>query len=124
MKPILPPKFLIGNCRRTYPRYHYQGRTGAWVQGLGTEEGRYAGHQPVREALALLQIVGLIRVLPKRGSFVFTLDEKTVSDLCDHRAILESACLDFAIHRNHGRLMAGLQQTFSAMQSGARQITT
>lgn len=75
---------------------------------------------PVREALALLQIEGLIRVLPKRGSFVFTPDEKTVDDLCDHRAILETACLDFAIRRNHDRLMAGLRRGMESMEHAIR----
>ena len=36
---------------------------------------------PAREALALLQIEGLVRVLPKRGTFVFTPDEKVVGAL-------------------------------------------
>ena len=72
---------------------------------------------PVREALALLQIEGLVRVRPKRGSFVFTPDEKTVSDLCDHRAILEAACLRFAIQRNPKELVHGLRQGFDQMQN-------
>lgn len=71
---------------------------------------------PVREALALLQIEGLVRVLPKRGTFVFTPDEKVVSDLCDHRAVLEAACLKFAIERNPKMLIVNLRLGIKEMQ--------
>ncbi len=69
---------------------------------------------PVREALA--QIEGLVRVLPKRGTFVFTPDEKTITDLCDHRAMLEAACLKLSLERNANALVGGLRQGMERMQ--------
>ncbi|KFB08422.1 GntR family transcriptional regulator [Nitratireductor basaltis] len=71
---------------------------------------------PVREALAVLQMEGLINVLPKRGSFVFTPDLKMVSDLCDHRAVLEAACLRFAIRDHHDVLMKKIRHGLDDMQ--------
>ncbi len=79
---------------------------------------------PVRESLALLQIEGLVRVLPKRGSFVFTPDMKNVDDLCEHRVVLESACLEFAMTRNPGELIGGLRQGIDKMKNAlSRQDT-
>ncbi len=70
----------------------------------------------MREALALAQIEGLVRVLPKRGTFVFTPDEKTITDLCDHRAMLEAACLKLSLERNANALVGGLRQGMERMQ--------
>ena len=71
---------------------------------------------PVREALALLQIEGLVRIFPKRGTFVFTPDEKTVQDLCEHRACLESACLKLAFERGHEALVVALRRNIEDME--------
>ena len=71
---------------------------------------------PVREALAVLQMEGLIRILPKRGSFVFTPDMKLVTDLCDHRAVLEAACLKFAIRDHHGDLIRNMRKGHDDME--------
>lgn len=75
---------------------------------------------PVREALVLLQIEGLIKVFPKSGSFVFSPDEQMTLDLCEHREILETACLTLAISQNHQRLMDGMQDGMDQMQNAIR----
>ncbi|SFA68823.1 DNA-binding transcriptional regulator, GntR family [Poseidonocella pacifica] len=79
---------------------------------------------PVREALVLLQIEGLVRVSPKRGSFVFSPDDRTIRDLCEHRDILETACLALAMERDHGGLLRGLQAGMEQMQDAIRTSDT
>ena len=85
MDPIKPPQSLM---ELTAERIREAIIRGELPLGSKVSEQKLAdtlriSRSPVREALALLQIEGLIRVLPKRGSFVFTPDEKTVDDLCD-----------------------------------------
>jgi DNA-binding GntR family transcriptional regulator len=55
---------------------------------------------PVREALAQLKIEGLVKIFPQRGTFVFTMSEQEVRDICELRYTLESAALKLAIERN------------------------
>ncbi|WP_170162744.1 GntR family transcriptional regulator [Pacificibacter maritimus] len=72
---------------------------------------------PVREALVLLQTEGLVRVFPKRGTFVFSPDDNLTRDLCEHRTLLETACVALAIERNHARLLKDLKASFTHMQN-------
>lgn len=55
---------------------------------------------PVREALALLKIEGLVNIVPQKGTFVFTLSIEDVKKLIELRYILESAALKLAFERN------------------------
>lgn len=79
---------------------------------------------PVREALVLLQIEGLVRVLPKRGSFVFSPDPDVINDLCEHRAILETVCLELAFSRDHAGLLAGMQDGLDQMHRAIQSSDT
>ncbi len=118
MKPITPPQSLMELTAERIRDSIIQGELplGSKVSEQKLADMLQISRSPVREALALLQIEGLIRVLPKRGSFVFTPDEKTVADLCDHRAILESACLKLAIERSPDALVGGLRHGIDQMQ--------
>lgn len=118
MKPIAPQKSFMELTAERIREAIIQGELplGSKVSEQSLADRLGISRSPVREALALLQIEGLIRVKPKRGSFVFTPDEKAVADLCDHRAVLETACLKFAIERNPESLVGGLRQGFDQMQ--------
>lgn len=70
---------------------------------------------PVHNALALLQYEGLVEVLPKVGSFVFTPSLKAAFDLCDHRAVLEIASLEMAMKSNAIMLIDGLNAGAASM---------
>lgn len=69
----------------------------------------------------LLQIEGLVRVFPKRGSFVFSPDKHMIHDLCEHRSVVETACLALGITRNLPRLLedmrAGMDQMHDAIKT-------
>ncbi len=67
---------------------------------------------PVREALLRLKLEGLVDIQPQRGSFVFSLTDDEVREICRFREIIEIAALGQAMERDCGeialRLKAGL----------------
>lgn len=76
---------------------------------------------PVRDALAALQVEGLVTVSPKRGSFVFTPDLKVVDEISEHRCILEKASIRKAIANNHKALLSSLSNACEKMAEASRQ---
>lgn len=48
---------------------------------------------PVRDALSRLVHEGLVHVIPRQGYRVAPISLKDVRDMCEYRAVLESACL-------------------------------
>lgn len=122
MDPITPQKSLMEITAERIRNAIFRGelQLGAKLSEQKLADMLEISRSPVREALALLQIEGLVRVLPKRGTFVFTPDTKTVTDLCDHRAILEAACIKFALQRNPETLIAKLRHEFEQMQFAIR----
>lgn len=70
---------------------------------------------PVREALLRLQAEGLVQVHPQRGSFVFSLDETGVRDVCRFREIVECAALGEAMRRDAGTLRRRLERNVEQM---------
>lgn len=71
---------------------------------------------PVREALALLQMQGLITILPRRGSFVFKPDLETLNALVEYRLNLELLAAAWATQRAPQALHAALSQALAAME--------
>ena len=48
---------------------------------------------PVREALNLLQMEGLVIIVPKSGTYVFTPTLEDIAELCDYRVGLEKQAI-------------------------------
>jgi DNA-binding GntR family transcriptional regulator len=71
---------------------------------------------PVRESLARLEIEGLVRIVPQRGAFVFTLSSDEVTTLCEFRLTLEAAALRFAIERKPRALASDLAHVVERMK--------
>lgn len=71
---------------------------------------------PVREALAQLKAEGLVTIIPQKGTFVFTLTPKELSDLTQMRLILESAALRMSFEKHREDLIKSLRENLSAMQ--------
>ncbi len=63
---------------------------------------------PVREALAQLRLEGLVRILPQRGAFVFTLSQREVVEICELRQALEASALRQAMERNPASFLEAL----------------
>jgi DNA-binding GntR family transcriptional regulator len=72
---------------------------------------------PVREALAALQLQGLIVIQPQRGSFVFRPTEQEVAELCEVRALLEIGALRLARARRHEATLQRLQAAEARMEA-------
>lgn len=51
---------------------------------------------PIREALLLLQMEGMVTILPQSGTFVFKPSEEDTVHLCNMRNILEAAAIRLA----------------------------
>ena len=72
---------------------------------------------PVREALAQLRQEGLVRIVPQRGAFVFSLSAAEVIAICEFRQTLESAALKMSMARAPGDLVDALASSVVAMES-------
>ena len=70
---------------------------------------------PVREALSVLKIEGLVTAIPQKGTFVFTLSSKDVADICELRYALESTALRLAFERNRQAIIESLHKVFERM---------
>ena len=70
---------------------------------------------PVREALAQLKIEGLVKIFPQKGTFVFTMSEQEVIDICEFRYLLESAALRLAISSNNPAFVKELTEVVNRM---------
>jgi DNA-binding GntR family transcriptional regulator len=71
---------------------------------------------PVREALAQLRHEGLVRILPQRGAFVFTLSAREITHICELRLTLETAALRLAFERDRNGLTRALESTVAEMK--------
>jgi DNA-binding GntR family transcriptional regulator len=87
---------------------------GAWEPGAALRQEELADRYgvsriPVREALQLLQAMGLVVVSPNRGAFVTALGADEVEEIFDMRLMLESHLLAAAIPRHNHKSTARLE---------------
>jgi DNA-binding GntR family transcriptional regulator len=75
---------------------------------------------PVREALAQLRLEGLVRILPQRGAFVFTLSQREVVEICELRQALEASALRQAMERNPKRFSDALGTVVEKMRKARK----
>jgi DNA-binding GntR family transcriptional regulator len=70
---------------------------------------------PVREALTLLQLQGLITIVPQRGSIVFKPDADDIKALVAYRLMLELQAAPMAMQHAPLHALAQLNKAVSAM---------
>ena len=70
---------------------------------------------PVREALSMLQVEGLVNIVPKSGTYVFTPGADDIFDLCQYRAGLELQAADLAMARDPDGLAERLEAITARM---------
>ena len=75
---------------------------------------------PIREALAALNLQGLIQIIPQRGAFVFNLSQESVEQLCQYRLLLETAAMTQALDKNSTALLAELEHLVSKMSEARK----
>ncbi len=77
---------------------------------------------PVREALSMLQMEGLVSIVPKSGTYVFIPAPDDIAELCQFRAGLELQAAELAIAADSGgladRLAAIAASMRAAMEAG------
>jgi DNA-binding GntR family transcriptional regulator len=76
---------------------------------------------PVREALAQLKIEGLVKIFPQKGTFIFTMSEQEVIEICEFRYTLESAALKLAGERNRPAFIEDLKKVETQMSAARRE---
>ncbi len=122
MQPVEHPNSLM---EATFEKIRDAIVSGELPLGSKLSEQRLAdtlgvSRSPVRDALAALQSEGLVTISPKRGTYVFTPDLRVVDELCEHRAILETAALRIGIERNHEALIGQLELASAEMERALR----
>jgi DNA-binding GntR family transcriptional regulator len=70
---------------------------------------------PVREALSLLQLQGLIEIRPQSGSFVFMPSEEDVGELCIFRRVVELAALRLSFARRRDDMLRDMRRAVAMM---------
>lgn len=119
MQPINHPKTLV---EVTVNRIRDAIVSGELALGSKLSEQRLSdvlgvSRSPIHDALAVLQSEGLVNISPKRGSFVFSPDLRNVDELCELRAVLESAAIRMGIDRNGTALIRQLEKAIEVMQN-------
>lgn len=75
---------------------------------------------PVREALAILQLQGLIAILPRRGSFVFRPSREDIRLLVEYRLHLEMLAARLSMDHAPDALHQTLMSALSTMEQARR----
>lgn len=70
---------------------------------------------PIREALANLRHEGLVTIVPRKGTFVFTMGVAEVAQLGFYRFTLEATALELAMARQGAGLLAALRDICDEM---------
>ncbi len=89
---------------------------GAALSEAGIARRLEVSRTPVREAFMRLEIEGLVRTEPQRGTFVFTLTAKELEDICSVRVCLEVTALRASIANNPKAFTAALAETVATME--------
>ncbi len=86
-------------------------------QRLAVQYG--VSRSPVREALKRLEYCGLIRVLPRRGTFVVGMTSAEVADLMDVRGAIEGMAASKAARRVSEAAIQAMRDKLVALQAQA-----
>ena len=84
-------------------------------EGLGAAFG--VSRTPLREALARLELQGLVVVVPKKGTFVFAPTQRDVADLCEFRLMLEVNALKLCMAQDRDDALAAMKTALRAMEA-------
>ena len=76
---------------------------------------------PIRESLGELRLRGLVEVIPRSGSYVFSPTAQQVTELCDYRALLETNALRISMKRDLKALVVALRRIVVRMEAAHRE---
>lgn len=72
---------------------------------------------PVREALTMLQLQGLIEIRPQRGSFVFQPDPADIVEVVQFRHLMETAAAQASLKNNPAETIIQLENALTIMEA-------
>ncbi|MDQ7250572.1 GntR family transcriptional regulator [Dongia sedimenti] len=75
---------------------------------------------PVREALSLLQLQGMVTIIPQKGSYVFFPTEQDLVDLCEYRILIEARAISFALARRREATLKLLREAIADMAAARK----
>ena len=75
---------------------------------------------PIRESLGELRVRGLVEVVPRSGSYVFSPTPDQIAELCDYRALLETNALAISVKREPKALVTTLRRIVTCMKEAHR----
>lgn len=90
-------------------------RFGETLSEEALSEALGVSRTPVREALARLQLQGLVTIVPKKGTFVFAPTEEDVAELCVFRFMLETRALRECLAKAREPALAAMKGGLAAM---------
>ncbi|MDQ0393652.1 GntR family transcriptional regulator [Labrys monachus] len=90
---------------------------GSELSELGLAAKLGVSRTPVREALSMLQLQGMVNIIPQKGSYVFFPTEQDLLDLCEYRILLECRAVSFAMTRRRSETIAMLHEAMAAMEA-------
>lgn len=99
-----------------------QGRlqSGAWIDEVQLTQELGISRTPLREALKVLVTEGLVRLEPRRGSFVNELSMKDLDDIFPLMAMLEGRCAYEAARKVRQQDLAMLEPLHAMLQKHAQ----
>lgn len=92
-------------------------RLGETLSEEALSEALGVSRTPVREALARLQLQGLVTIVPKKGTFVFAPTEEDVSELCVFRYMLETQALRECMSKARAAALTAMNDALAAMEA-------
>lgn len=72
---------------------------------------------PVREAIHMLELEGLVVMIPRKGAEVARISEKNLYDVLEVRLALEELCVELACKRIEAEQISRLKQKFYAFSA-------
>lgn len=94
--------------------------SGAWIDEVKLTRELGISRTPLREALKVLVTEGLVRLEPRRGSFVNELSMKDLDDIFPLMAMLEGRCAYEAARKATSQDLAALEPMHVELQRHAR----
>ena len=73
----------------------------------------------MREALSLLQLQGMVTIIPQNGTYVFLPTEQDIIDVCEYRIVIELSAVSFALARRRDPTLALLRRRLRSCRKRA-----
>lgn len=75
---------------------------------------------PIREAIHMLELEGLVKMIPRRGAEVAKITEKSMQDVLEVRRSLDALCAELACDRIDEEGLAALKSACDAFESAVK----